>query len=258
MENFFVLGQDRRFDLVSQKLEEQSLTVYRQSTPIGEKAAYLFSLGSDEKEVCSTLSGAQRGSVAFVGRATPGMIAFAKEREMTIVPLMEDETYLLENSLATAEGALSEVIQRTDRLLTEECILICGYGNCGRSMARLFWLCGGEVWVFSREGSLERARQDGFNTYRAPGENMGMFDVILNTVPSPIFSSEFLDAISPGTHFFQIASGSSGITQSDMQKRGILFHPLPGLPGRFSPATEAGAIYRVLNRTLFRSNQESE
>ncbi len=258
MEDFFVLGEDRRFDLLSEMLKRDHYRVSRTLSPTEVPSAYLFSLASSGDDVCSVLEKVPKKSFVLVGRSTPKLVQLAKEKDLSLVALLEDETYLLANSLATAEGTLSEVIRCTDHLLTEASILICGYGNCGRSLARLLWLCGGEVWVWSREGSMERARQDGFNTYRAPGKKMGMFDVIINTVPEPVFTEEFLNSIHPGTHFFQVASGLSGVLPDQAKLLGIHFHPLPGLPGRFAPATEAGSIYRVLNRTLLRSNHESE
>ena len=105
---------------------------------------------------------------------------------------------------------------------------------------------------------MARAKQDGFNVYHAPGERMGMFDVVVNTVPAPLLTDDFLDKISPETHFFQVASGLSGATAASFATRGIPFHPLPGLPGLCAPQNEADAMYRILLQARSQNKDESE
>lgn len=259
MKDIFVLGTDARFDVLSQLFEQDGHRVFRSlSFPVPEGAVVLFSLGAGEEEVLPVLKKLAKSSFVFVGRKTEEMVRLALQRELFLFALLQEEEYVLENSLATAEGCLAEVIQKTDCLLSELVVLICGYGNCGRALARLFWLCGAGVWIFSREGSLEKARHDGFNIYRAPGKNMGMFDVVLNTVPAPILTEEFTWSMREGSAIFQVASGTSGADRKALSAQGIRFHPLPGLPGRFAPQTEANCLYRIVNRALSGTEQESE
>jgi dipicolinate synthase subunit A len=207
-------------------------------------------LGEKTEGILPHLHRAEEGSLFFVGKADHELEEAAQKKGIHIISLLDQEIYRTENSLATAEGCLAEVIGSTERLLTELSILVCGYGNCGKAIARLFWLCGSEVWIFSREGSMKRAHEDGFNLYRAPGERMGMFDAVINTVPTPIFSPEFFSSMRPDSHFFQIASGLSGIEKETLSRLGIHFHPLPGLPGRYAPATEAETLHRIICETL--------
>lgn len=255
MENFYLLGTDRRFDALERILREDGFSVYRKAEN-GRKGIYLLPLGAKSEEILDRMQNAAEGSAFVVGRADEETREFARQKGMGLHCLLEEEAYLEKNSAATAEGALAEVIRNTDRLLTEECILICGYGNCGKALARLFWLCGSEVWIYSHEGSMERARQDGFNIYRAPGNKMGMFDVILNTVPDAVFTKEWLKSIRRDCKIFQIASGLSGMDPEAARNASLSFYPLPSLPGKYAPETEAETIYTLLKR--FFIHQESE
>ena len=255
MENFYLLGSDRRFDILEQYLREDGFWVFRKEEE-GKKGIYLLSLGAKKKEVIDLLQKAAEGSTFFLGRAEEEVRDIAKQKSIDLHCLLEEEIYLEKNSATTAEGTLAEVIKNTDRLLSQQCILICGYGNCGRALARLFWLCGSEVWIYSHEGSMERARRDGFNIYRAPGKKLGMFDVILNTVPDPIFTDEWLGKIRRDCKIFQIASGLSGMDPEAAKAASLSFYPLPSLPGKYAPETEAETIYTLLKR--FFINLESE
>lgn len=257
MHDFYIYGTDKRFDLIADRLIEDGKTVARSG--VSQKSAtYLFPLNTAGDALISQLENIQPKSLVFVGKSNEAVREKAKENQIHLISLLDEHDYVEENALATAEGTLASVIQETNRVLRDTCVLICGFGNCGKAIARLFWLCGCEVWIFSREGSMEKAHCEGFNTYRAPGKHMGMFDAIINTVPAPIFSETFLQSFVPGTHLFQVASGLSGIDPNLLKEKGIPFHPLPGLPGKVAPESEADSILRILSRYCSDSNQERQ
>ncbi len=258
MDHFFILGTDPRYDRLASLVSEQGGTVFRTGRSIDRPAVWIFSLNAEENTVLTALEHATTGSLVFLGRKSPDLQCFCLDRGLVLLALLEDEIYLERNALATAEGTLAEVIRETDRTLPELCVLVCGYGHCGKALAHLFWLCGCEVWVFSREGSLKRAEEDGFNAYRGKKKNLSMFDLILNTVPAPIFDNDCLSSLSPGTHFFQVASGLSGISPQRLEEKGVFFHPLPGLPGRYASQSEAEAIFDFLKEHIPKTKASEE
>ncbi len=248
MDEVYILGTDGRFSAIERLCRERGLTCHRE--PREKRGLYLLPLGARDEEILQIARKAKRGSVLFAGRASEKTKTALKEMGLSLFCLLEEELYLEKNSSATAEGTLSEVIRSTDRLLSEACILICGYGHCGRALARLFWLCGSEVWIFSHEGSMKRAKEDGFNLYHAPGDRMGMFDLVINTVPAPLLTEAFCRGMRQGTKLFQVASGLSGADPEALAKQGIQWVPLPSLPGRFAPETEAETIFSLMERFL--------
>jgi dipicolinate synthase subunit A len=248
MDEVYILGSDRRFSVIERLCRERGLISHRE--PKETIGLFLLPLGARDEEILQIAKKAKRGSVLFAGRAEPSTKKALEDRGIGLFCLLENELYLEKNSAATAEGTLSEVIRNTDRILSEACILICGYGHCGRALARLFWLCGSEVWVFSHEGSMRRAKEDGFNLYHAPGDRMGMFDLVINTVPAPLLTEDFCARMRRGTKIFQVASGLSGAEPEALMKKGVEWYPLPSLPGRFSPETEAETIFSLMERFL--------
>ncbi len=243
--------RDLRFMHLAEKAASAGYEVFTyEKDPPGEKGVFFFPLGMGEKELLTALKPLPEHSLVFAGKGTEEVKRFAKEKELSVTFLPEEKRYLLKNAQHTAEGTLAEIITRTDRRLDELCLLVYGYGNCGRAIARLLWLCGCEVWIWSRERGQALAEQDGFNVYPAPIKGLGMFDGVVNTVPDPIFPPDFLATMQKGSFFFQVASGDSGIHMQQAEDAGIRFIPLHGLPGKYTPASEADAIWDEVTRVL--------
>lgn len=256
MRCFYLLGSDRRYDLIAEKWSETGGLVFREiNSPPSEKALFFLPMGMGEEGILPLFSIALPGSVFLVAKSTPKIQAKAEEKGLLCFALFEIESYRKENSTATAEGLLSEIIRKTDRNLSEQCVLIYGYGNCGKAIADLLYLVGCEVWVWSRERGQKKALADGFNLFPAPNRGLSMFDLVINTVPDPVFPSSLLATLRKGSHFFQIASGLSGICPEELSARGVFFHPLPGLPGKISPASEADLIFQIIPE-LFKEEKE--
>lgn len=242
---------DLRFSFLGKHAAEKGFHLIEYThTPPAEQGIFLFPFGMTEQELLRALEAVPAGSLVFTGKTTPLLKAAASEKGILATGLLENEIYLLQNAVHTAEGALAEVISHTDRRLDQLCILVYGYGNCGSAIARLFWLCGAEIWVWSRERGQARAHQDGFNVFPAPEKGLGMFDAVINTVPDFVFSPDFLSTMGQDSFFFQIASGLSGIDAQMLQDRGIRFIPLHGLPGKYCPASEADALWDLIESVL--------
>ncbi len=242
---------DLRFAHLAKKAETAGYEIVPyENLPPAEKGILFLPFGFGEKELLAVLKNVPEGSFVFCGNATPKVKCFAKEKSLHVTPLLEEKRYLTKNAEHTAEGTLAEIISNTERRLDDLCLLVYGYGNCGKAIARLLWLAGCEVWVWSRERGQALAQQDGFNLFPAPEKGLGMFDGVINTVPDPIFSAEFLSTMQEGSFFFQVASGFSGIDAAQTKALGIRLVPLHGLPGKYAPASEADAIWDEVTRAL--------
>ncbi len=251
MKHFFLLSEDPRFDALGDRLRFHGFPVSR-SLPLRfpEESVVVFPFNAKEDGVLSVIKNAPADSAVAVGRKTQKLQLCCEENGIKLIPLLENPAYLAQNAAATAEGLLGECIQRTHTVLTEETFLIIGYGNCGKAIAKLLYLCGAEVYVHSRQGSLKRAEADGFSVLPELSEKMKMFDCIVNTVPAPIFDEAFFARCRQGAHFFQIASGLSGIDPAVPKKFGVFFHPLPALPAKYSPVSEGDHLFAALDSIL--------
>ncbi|MBE6711920.1 MAG: hypothetical protein E7580_00205 [Ruminococcaceae bacterium] len=251
MKLFLPKSTDQRFVHLAKRAKEEGFSVIRQDMDFTEEQGVFFlPFGAGTKDCINALSRIPAGSFVFLGKADDSVKQYAKQHALHLTGLLEDKGYLLQNSNHTAEGTLAEILEKTDRRLDQLCFLIYGYGNCGKAIARLLWLCGCEIWICSRARGQALARKDGFNVFPAPEKGLGMFDGVINTVPEPIFSRELLATMQQDSFFFQVASGFSGIDPKETEKLRIRFTPLHGLPGKYCPASEADAIWEVVERTL--------
>lgn len=251
MKHFFLLSDDPRFHTLQECLLFYDHPVFRTLPDrFPAESVLVFSLGAKEEDILSAIQKLPRGSSIAVGRKTKALLSFGNHRGIEIIPLLENTAYLKRNAAATAEGFLAECIGKTDTTLADQTTLIIGYGNCGKAIAKLLYLCGSEVYVHSHSGSMEKASADGFSVFPAFTKKLCMFDCIVNTVPSPIFKEEFFSFCRRGTHFFQIASGLSGIDPELAKKHGIFFHPLPALPAKYSPVTDGEGLFAALDSIL--------
>ena len=242
---------DARFACLARRAEESGLTTIQYTHKIPhEQGIFFFPLSFKESDCISALRSVPENSTVFFGKASENVKKSAAEKGIRLHCLLENEHYLSQNAVHTAEGTLAELIANTDRRLDELCLLVYGYGNCGRAIANLLWLCGVEVWVWSRARGQARALQDGFNLYPAPQKGLSMFDGVINTVPDPIFPKSFLSTLQKDSFFFQIASGSSGISPEVMEELGVRFFLLHGLPGKYCPASDGDALWEVVESIL--------
>lgn len=251
MQTFYLLGLDARYDIIAERIAESGRLVFRslEKKP-SEKALFFLPMGAKESQILSLLDQALPDSIFLMAKTTPEIKAKAQKRGIRCAALFDFESYRIENSAATAEGTLAEIILKTDRCLSDLCVLVYGYGNCGKAIADLLWLSGCEVWIWSRERGRKKALEDGFNLFHAPNLGFSMFDCVINTVPEPIFPDPLLSTMRKNTHFIQIASGLSGIRSEILSERGALFHPLHGLPGKIAPAAEADLIFDIIKILL--------
>ena len=244
--------KDLRFQYLAEKAEKEGYEILTyEKIPPETKGVFVLPFGLREEELLTAFDPIPEKSRVFCGTGTESVKGKAKEKSLHVTFLLEEKRYLMKNARHTAEGVLAEIITKTERRLDDLCLLVYGYGNCGSAIAKLLWLCGCEVWVWSRERGQALAEQDGFNLFPAPAKGLGMFDIVINTVPDPIFTHKLLSTMQKGSSFFQVASGTSGIDAKKMEKAGVNFVPLHGLPGKYTPLSEADAIWDEITQSPF-------
>ena len=235
--------KDLRFQYLAEKAKKYGYEIFTyEKIPPKTDGVFFLPFSFREEELLTAFEPIPAGSHVFCGKGTESVKKMAKEKNFRITFLLEEKRYLMKNARHTAEGLLAEIITKTERRLDDLCLLVYGYGNCGSAIAKLLWLCGCEIWVYSRERGQALAKEDGFNIFPAPDKGLGMIDGVINTVPDPIFSEKILSTMQKESYFFQVASGNSGIDAKQLEELGIYFVPLHGLPGKYTPLSEADAI----------------
>lgn len=197
--------------------------------------------GTKRVEISQVLSRVREGSVVFGGL----LGAWEKEfilRGASVRDLFGAEPMTTQNAIPTAEGALCLAVDFSPVTLYGAKCLVVGFGRCGRAIARRLKALGSDVTVSARrEGDFLAAKALGCRTEETAVWAWGLaeYDLIFNTVPAEVFTTEQVATLKRDCVFLDLASSPSVPEEG----RGRMhYHLAPALPARFSPKT-AGILY---------------
>lgn len=169
-----------------------------------------------------------------------------------------DESFLINNSRLTAQGVLRLILDTVDCDMIELNAVVIGYGRCGKSICRLLKNCGFKVMSASRrKETIIEAYYDGIKAVpiNQIEEIVDNTDIVINTVPVNIISTEYISRFKSKTIYIEVASKPYGfnITQTDVYNfRYILAE---SLPGRFTPESAgkniADTVLKILKEEVY-------
>lgn len=202
-----------------------------------------------DDEFCMTLI----GKTVFAGVAGKLREVSPNYAQLNIYDYYADESFLLRNAQATAEGALAEIISNYPRTVCGSRILLTGCGRITRFLAPMLRSIGGKISVAARRQSdrsmIVSMGMDAL-TFGKAMRRARDFDIIINTVPAPVIDKGFVDALTPEAFLIDLASAPGGIDLEACKKRNIRAFQSLGLPGRYSPVTAAEIIKETVMSIL--------
>lgn len=182
-----------------------------------------------------------------------------QQRDLRALDFMEDEIVVEENAIATAEGAISELIRKSPYNIKDAKIIVTGYGKCGRALAIRLRALGARVTILARRKEVRKlAKKEGF--YAAdfafgPEEAMGT-TMVVNTVPAPVATELILRELPKDAYILDIASAPGGVDFDVAREYGIRADLLLGIPGKYAPMESAYILARAMERfTLMESRK---
>lgn len=169
-----------------------------------------------------------------------------------------EESFLNNNSRLTAQGVLRLILDTVDCDMIELNAVVIGYGRCGKSICHLLKNCGFKVMSASRrKETIIEAYNDGVKAVAINQieEFVDNTDIVINTVPVNIISTEYISRFKSKTIYIEVASKPYGfnITQTDVYNfRYILAE---SLPGRFTPESAgkniADTVLKILKEEVY-------
>lgn len=178
----------------------------------------------------------------YGGCFTAELKNYCNENSIFYYDFMETEEIILYNTIATAEGAIAEAMNNSNRNLHGSSCLIIGYGRCARTLAdKLKGLCKHITIAARSQIALVDAYTASFNTaYIAELKNtIHTYDYIFNTVPSLVLTKDLLIRTKSDVVVIDIASAPGGVDYpcaNELQRNCKL---CLGLPGKFAPKSSA-------------------
>jgi dipicolinate synthase subunit A len=169
------------------------------------------------------------------------------------IDYFSDESYQILNTIPTAEGALSIIINETSGTLFGSKILVLGYGRIGRLLSAYLKGLGAEVYVEARKDSdLAWINAGGMTAIQLNELSLHLeeMDVIVNTVPAMILDCRLLELVKKEVFILDLASNPGGIDFACASEKGIKTVHALGIPGKVACKSAAAYIYETINKLL--------
>lgn len=178
----------------------------------------------------------------FCGTVSEKMKIDFQKKKIKYVNFLSDEIFAIQNANLTAEGILALILTYSEVSITKNKILILGSGRVGKATARLFEKIGVNFALVSHNKTNFESNHL-FNCKNYFGESfvedLGDFDVIINTIPAKILDENSVKKISKNCLFLEISS----IQTIDVENIDFTYMLCPALPQRFSAETAGEVLF---------------
>jgi dipicolinate synthase subunit A len=185
------------------------------------------------------------------------------ERALSMCPRLADlklqnyysrEDFALRNAVVTAEGALQYAMQEFPGTICGSKCLVAGFGRIGSQLVPRLRALGADVTATTRKPQTA-ARIEALGCHFVPTDRLGdggNYDILFNTVPAMLFTSDVLAAYPHGTLLIDLSSAPGGVDMAAAKKLGIAAMHAFSLPAKVAPR----AAGEIIKRTVYEMMKE--
>lgn len=172
------------------------------------------------------------------------------------ITIMDDPQVKKDNSIPTVEGIIGDLVYNTESTICNSNIFVLGYGNIGlRLVDSLISLDANvTVGVIRNEDYYILSKKMipciYTNNQQSMDEVIHNSEIIINTVPSLIINSDYLNLVNKDTYILDISSYPYGVDFNYAGKLNIKYKLLPGIPGKVAPKTAGKILTKKINSIL--------
>ena len=195
----------------------------------------------------------RRDQLILAGQVKPAQRTEALELDLNLIDYFKREELTVANAAATAEGTVQVILEYLERSLLGSQCLILGYGRIGKLVSCRLAALGAQTTIAARRPEsrawAEAYGHKALDIGHLKGE-LNHFDVVVNTVPAPVFGEMHLRELKPGCLCVDVAS-VRGIDLPAAENLGLPNVWARALPGKLMPET-AGKIIRDTVYTIIK------
>lgn len=212
-------------------------------------------LAADSYSASDLFSLLPTGQTVVAGKVSHEMFEKAGRNGIRLYDYLEREEFSVANAIPSAEGAIQLAMQEVPTTLHGMNVLVLGYGRIGKLLTKYLDAFGARVTVTARKYSdlawIDANGYRALNTGAISG-HLSEFDLIFNTIPSPVLTADRLRELKPDCLCIDLASKPGGIDFSAAKKLGIRAIWELSIPGKVAPVT-AG---QIMKQTIYNIMEE--
>ncbi|MCL1862388.1 MAG: hypothetical protein FWF78_02350 [Defluviitaleaceae bacterium] len=237
-----IIKDDRRYDYCEEYLKNKGFTFGGEESI--DFAIFPFMSDVDEEKYDDDFfAGLKKDVIIFSGIKNAYLSAQCEKNMLEYHAVITMPCVATKNAIPTSEGVIAYLISNRKQTIANSRILVVGYGICGKDLCTRLKALGANVSALVRNREKEAAAYANnitplFIDNIFEGE---AFDVIINTVPSLVFSNEMLDKTNNAL-LIDIASKPYGFDMEYAKKLNKDSALLQGIPGKHAVQT-AGEIF---------------
>ncbi len=199
----------------------------------------------------SLLNILKSGQTFYAGCIPDTFLKPAKEKGILVHDLMKNNALAIYNTIATAEGAICEAIQKSPQNLHQSHCAVLGYGRCGRTLTNYLKGMFCHIYVCSNQNdecSIAQTIAERTGSLCDFADCAGEFDFIFNTIPAKVLTPEILKKTKLSVTIIDIASAPGGVDYEEARRLNRNAFLCLGLPGKYSPYSCAKAIMKIIKQ----------
>jgi len=162
---------------------------------------------------------------------------------------MKDTVLTIDNTIATAEGAIAEAIIHQPVNIHNNRCLILGYGRCAKTLANKLEGLKADITIAARrKEALAEAGTYGYKILELDrlSKNVKGYTLIFNTIPSLVMNEDVLQSVDKDALIIDIASTPGGVDFTKAKEYGIDARLCLGLPGKYAAKSSAEALIKYV------------
>ncbi|MCH5266730.1 MAG: NAD(P)-binding domain-containing protein [Lachnospiraceae bacterium] len=196
------------------------------------------------------LKDAAPGSLILGGNLPSEFVARCLKQGLLVYDYLDSPSVVIQNGIATAEGAICEAIRHSPWNLYQHNCLVMGYGRCGSVLADRLLGMGAYVIVSARDPQKAAKAQVMGCSLLSDNTDLSQCYFVFNTVPAPVLTSSLLNRLPGDAVIIDIASAPGGCDFTYCEKKGLQAALYPGLPAKYAPKSSAEIIFKHLNEVF--------
>ena len=203
-------------------------------------------------EVLNLLSAKQ---IFTAGKIPIKILEKAKLLGLQVIDYFNREEMQTLNAIPTAEGAIQVAMEEMRTTIHGSNALVLGYGRIGKSLSRMLYGIGANLFVEARSYSdLAWIKNFGYKPVHIKELEyfLPKMDVVFNTIPHIVLDEALLLKLNKKAIIIEVASKPGGVDLDACKDLEIKIISAQGLPGKVAPISAA----RVIKETVLNIMEE--